>query len=232
MSFRHAFFFITFQVFGQYQATLRGKVALEDDIDFSGVIIQIRSYPVATTLHGFTTSDYDGNYEIKVQKPGKYSVYFKQFAYVDTTINIQIKDTDNFYKLDVFLKINTFDLPGVSIIDRIEGMRRRGDTLYFNTKHFSIGSERTVADLIENIPLLDYNGSSLYYGNKPIRALLLDGKELAGDNHLQFSDMVQLDRVQDVYLLENYQTFTERILNDTIDDSYAVEITLKEKALV
>jgi hypothetical protein len=70
---------------------------------------------------------------------------------------------------------------------------KRGDTTFYNTAYFKEGEERKLKDLIVKIPGFDIkDDGSLYYKNKAVDRIKIDGEEL-------FEDKVKL-------LLDNFPT--------------------------
>ncbi|WP_316753499.1 carboxypeptidase-like regulatory domain-containing protein [Pedobacter gandavensis] len=109
-------------------------------------------------------------------------------------------------------------------------LTQNGDTLNYNVKQFSRNQDRTIGDVIRNLPGITVNPSgTISYNGRPINKFYIDGDDLLGEKYALASNTITLDAVEAVQVLENHQP-VKMLENKVFSDDGALNIKLKESA--
>lgn len=109
-------------------------------------------------------------------------------------------------------------------------LTQNGDTLNYNVKQFSKNQDRTIGDVIKNLPGITVNSSgTISYNGRPINKFYIDGDDLLGEKYALASNSIPLDAVEAVQVLENHQPI-KMLENKVFSDDGALNIKLKESA--
>ena len=209
--------------------TLSISATLQDDPEASGISIQIL-YEDGGTLADFCITSKSTDCVFEDLGTGEYEVRVKFFGYKDSSQVIAL-DKNSELKLVFILRPISYNLPNVSVIDKIIGMKRRGDTLQYNLKAYTSGTEQNLGDIINQLPgmELDENGNVLVR-NKKADALLIEGRELVNDQHKLATEGMQSGLVDYIELIENYKKEKEQFVGEQENNKVAVNVRLKEDA--
>lgn len=209
--------------------TLSISATLQDEPEASGISIQIL-YEDEGTLADFCITSKSKSCVFEDIGTGEYEVRVKFFGYKDTSQVIRLEKNSEL-KLVFVLHPISYNLPNVSVIDKIIGMKRRGDTLQYNLKAYTSGTEQNLGDIINQLPgmELDENGNVLVR-NRKADALLIEGRELVNDQHKLATEGMQSGLVDYIELIENYKKEREQFVGEQENDEVAVNVRLKEEA--
>lgn len=232
MTLRKYLFLMIFQ-FTSIQFTITQSivvsVSLEGEDSSIGTSIQIFQSG-KKSLIDFCVVGENNKCKFILSDSGKYNIYVKYFGFRDTTHAIILNNDENI-ELHFVLEPISFDLPGISIIDKIMGIKKRGDTLQYNLRAYTNGSEKYLGDVIQSLPgiELDINGN-VKVRNKKIDALLIEGKEIINDQHILATEGIQNDVIESIELINNYRTQEELFENVIENEKIALNVILKENA--
>lgn len=205
---------------------LSGYVVLDEDMNKEGILIQLLD-TTGTKLFHFKTSDSIGHFAFEKLKIGFYKLHIAQLGYRDTSIVISCYQAD--IKIDTIrLKRLTLDLAGITIVDKAVLMRKSGDTTIFNLKILETGSEQSVTDIAMKIPGLSVNGNQYLFQNKPIKKVLINGKDISDNQQVEFTDAIHYKAVEDLRIIENYSD-TYQPYADNQGKEIAMDIKIKAK---
>lgn len=183
----------------------------------------------SSLLADHTLTDASGTYKVTAPRPGDYILEFRNINFEDTTFQVKAAEP-GVKQIDVALRAKIFDLQAVEVIDRLLGIRRSGDTLFYNIHAYTDGSETVIGDLLRKLPGIDVSPSGqVNYMGKTIDALLIEGNDLTGSQHAHITRHFQSDIVDGVQILENYTgEFDTRSLSGEME-RVAMNITLKKE---
>lgn len=186
------------------QTTVFGKVHDENGKPIDACTIFLINPLTALSLdHTFT--DEEGNFKLTAPSSGLFQLEFRNFSFYDTTLMVQL-DSQTPLELNVRMHSKVYDLQAVEVVDRLLGIRRSGDTLFYNPKVYANGSETNVGDLLEKLPGITVSpGGQVSYLGHSVDALLLEGHDLVGQNH---SDMIRnllAEDISNVQVIEHFQ---------------------------
>lgn len=176
--------------------------------------------------------------EFVIAKNGNYSYIFKKdydtllievrsMGYLSQTKLIFTPQKDKMYVVDFVMPVDTTELKEITI----KGSRRfeqKGDTLIYEVDAFKDGSEQKVEDLLKKLPgvEVDDNTGAIKYKGKAIETVTLDGDNLFGQNYTLGTRNINVDMVEQVEAIENYN---ENPLLKDVDNGEKVALNLKLK---
>lgn len=201
-------------------------VLLEDAGPATGASAQLLSGNDGSMLDFAFVGD-DGTCSFEKVKKGNYRIRLKFFGYRDSLLRLTF--TGKALHPEITLRTVAYDLPGVSVIDKIIGLKLKGDTLQYNIRAYTSGTEQTLGDVISKLPGLDVDGGNVKVGDKKVEALLVEGRDLVNDQHKMLTEGLQSDLVESVELIRNYRTDRDLFEGETVTDEYAVNILLKDE---
>lgn len=109
-------------------------------------------------------------------------------------------------------------LKEVVVKARYSGIKVKGDTIKFDTKHFSNGFENNVADILTSLPGIQVdNSGQVSYGGKNVNKLLVNGKDMFSDENrgLVIKNM-SAQIIEGAEIINNYNNEQEKISNNNI----------------
>ncbi len=223
------FFFTLIVSFSQLYAqncNLSGYASLVDSDHKEGIMIQLLD-TTATKLLQFRTTDSTGYFKFNNVKKGFYKIYITQFGYKSIQVLEQCNQADIDLK-NIQLTPLSINLEEISVIDKVYRMKKSGDTTIFNIKAFESGSEQSVSDIIMKIPGFSISGTQYFFQNKSIKKILIDGKDIADDDHIEFTDALHYNRIEDVRIIENYHD-SFKPYKEKQENEIALDIKTKTK---
>lgn len=208
------------------QVSISGIISDKSDTPLSGcTIFIVDTSSFLLTAHGL--SDDEGRFSIIVKSPGIWELKFRYIGYGDTSIYIDGYSRDSFF-LKVQLEELFYDLPSVTILDKLIGMKRSGDTLTYNIHAYTKGNETVVGDILSRLPGIQItNNGDVFYLGRRLDYLLLDGNDLVGRDHFIVTQGLRSEIVDRVQLLENFHGDFDQ--KDQKEERYALDILLKKE---
>lgn len=205
---------------------IRGRSLLSGSDEKAGNMIQLLD-TTNTKLIGFRTTDDQGEFKFSALKRGYYKIRMTQFGYADTILLVHCNQAVIELNLVTLMPLSV-NLEEVSVIDKAFLMRKSGDTTIFNIKAFETGSEQSVTDMVMKISGFSTNGSQYLFQNRPVQNVLIDGRDISDANHVEFTDAISYETIQDLRIIENYSD-TYQPYAEKQEKGIALEIKLKEK---
>jgi hypothetical protein len=159
--------------------------------------------------------------------PGKYtlSAAGNYFAKWDTTFQIISSDIDN---IVIPLLPLSKSLDTIRITSKRNPFFKRSDTLVFNAADYKRGNEKSLKDLINNLPGASVESGIIVVNGQVVQRLLLDGKDLTGADYSKIVNNLGVANVKELQLIQNYKDRFQ--LSYNLGDSIlAMNITFKNK---
>lgn len=209
--------------------SVKVSVQLSGEDQHSGISIHLLRQS-SGNLADYCVTGEDGSCEFTDVQSGSYEIKVKYFGYKDTTHLFDISEgSELFFQFE--LNPISFNLPNISVIDKIIGLRRRGDTLDYNIKAYTTGKENTLGDILKLLPGMEVdNEGNVLVRNKKVDELLLEGKELVNEQHKLATEGLQADVIYRIELIENYRKKKELFRGESENEKVAVNVLLKEDA--
>ena len=203
------------------QITIKGKINNTNRVSLQGTSIVITEITNEIILT-YSISDNKGNYElsftskqdslrIKISYIG-YATLSKIIANKNQVLNFNLTESSEKLK-EVVIKSNAIS--------------RKGDTINYSVNSFSKPEDRTIADVLKNMPGIEVldDGKILYQG-KPINKYYIEGLDLLEGKYNLANSNLPHKEVTKVQVLENHQPV--KILDSLVySDQAAINIKLK-----
>jgi len=210
-----------------YTQTIKGNVY--DDkgpIAFANILIKKTTNP--DLIYQFARANENGNFSISLKEPQD-SLLIEVNSYEYETVYKKVRfvlEKDKIITLNFKLNPSIIKLKEVIIGDD-KPIKVKKDTIVYDPNKFKNGSEKVVEDLLRKLPGIEVedNGQIKFKG-KTIKKLLLDGDDLFDSQYTIGSKNIDVDIVDKVEAIENYQ---ENILLKGLTSNDEVAINLKLK---
>lgn len=210
------------------QVYVGGQVRGEDGVPVLGASVLLYNDSLLTPpMVTCGTTQKDGKFRIDTKRDKQpYWLVVRSIGYKDYIREIISGRED----LDIVLRQDNTMLSEVVVKGFYSGVKVSGDTIKFDTKHFSNGFENSVADLIAGLPGVNVreNGSVLY-GGDVVNKLLVDGKDLftkdAGGYVLK---NMAAEIVDGAEIIKNYK---EGNIDDRFSQKDQLALNIKTKGL-
>lgn len=206
---------------GFSQSEIKGLLITEKSKPISGASFTITEVNTDDILN-YDISDNKGVFSILVNSTAKKlklhirSMGFKTIEKIidnkTQTLNFTLEDEVTVLK-EVLVKNNT--------------ITKRGDTISYSVSAFSKQADRTIADVLKNMPGIEVlsDGKILYQG-KPINKYYIEGLDLLEGKYNLANSNLPYKEVSKVQVLENHQPI--KILDSLVySDQAAINIKLK-----
>ena len=185
----------------------------------------ILAKPISSEIEmAFAITDEQGRYKLELRKNELYTVTVSYLGF--QPVNFEIKLTENVIK-NIQLQPATNQLEEVIIIQK-QPVIVKQDTIIYNTKVFTTGTERKLKQILKKLPgvEVDKNGSVTVLGKK-VTKLLVDGKTFFGGGTKLGVENIPANAIDAVEVLDNYNEVTFlKGLSDS--DKLAMNIILKK----
>jgi len=175
---------------------------------------------------GFRTTDARGQFSLAAPE-GESRLYLAQFGYQDTILSLHCR-SDTLRLGTLTLVPLSLDLEEISVVDKAALLRKSGDTTIFNIQLLETGSEQSVTDIIERVPGFFIDNGYIYYQNKKVEDVLVEGRQIATGKDAEFTDGILYESIQDIRLIENYFSGSVNFEPDSTSQQMALDLRLKE----
>lgn len=178
-------------------------------------------------LISFTATDEHGGFSCSGLPCTSYKVRFTQLGYRDTFVELVC--FGNVDLAPVMLSPLSVELDEISVIDKMVLLKKSGDTTIYNINAFKRGDERSAQDIIERIPGFEFQGKTLKYQGINIDRILVDGYAISDEDHLQWTNTIPIQIMDNIRLIEQYERSGDRIKDSTLVSLY-LDIALKKSS--
>lgn len=218
--------FISANIYSQY--TISGVVKDENNQKIDNAIILIKNSQTNEVV-AYKNTDEKGSFEISIPEKNHYTIECNLWGYESEIKEITITDSIKSYPIDFSLKQKMKEIEEVVVLGESAAIKEKKDTLSYNLKSFTNGSERNLKDILNKLPgiEIDENGKIKANG-KPVDKLLVDGKEFFGDNHQIATENLTAEMIGgvDVY---NHYTNNSNIKEIEGSEKTALNIDIKDE---
>ncbi|CAL2083525.1 conserved exported hypothetical protein [Tenacibaculum dicentrarchi] len=211
--------FFLFSIFSFSQSTINGNLKTIEGVPVSGVSVTIR---LLNTILNYGISNNKGEFSIRINsKTEKIQLKIRSMGFKNVSKIIENKtQTLNFVLEEEITELK-------EVIVKSLPITRKGDTINYSVSAFSKQEDRTIADVLKNMPgiqVLD-NGKILYQG-KPINKYYIEGLDLLEGKYNLANKNLPYKEVTKVQVLENHQPI--KMLDTLVfSDQSAINIKLK-----
>lgn len=187
------FLFASLNVFAQ-QFSVRGQIVdAQSGEPLAGANVMIRQ-PQAGFQSG-QSSGPNGDFEFKEIPAGNYALVISFVGYDNHFSRISI--TNRSLVLDpIKLTLKDQNLNEVRVSGTLVRQEQRGDTTVYNADAFKVNPDATTEDLLNKMPGITVEGSTVKAGGEQVRKVLVDGKEFFGNDPMLALRNLQADMVE------------------------------------
>jgi hypothetical protein len=210
------------------QISLSGKLVDPSGEPVAYATIQIKDDQENTLCYGL--SDDLGLFNISCLYQEIIYLKIDHLNYATYTDTVYIQPSSKKIARNVTLQPKENKLSEVLVRAPEREAKLSGDTIRYNLKLNTTGTERNLGEIIDRMPGLSVNDNGDIIANgKKIENLLVDGKAFFGDNHKLATENFKPEMVKGLSLIQNYQSNNmfegksgsqERALNIELDDTY------------
>lgn len=210
-----------FSINGIAQTKFNGTLSTEKGQSISGASITITELNSDDIL-SYDISDNNGTYSILINSKSKklqLNIRSMGFKTVNKTIENKAQ-TLNFVIEEQITELK-------EVVIKPNAITKRGDTLNYLVNAFTKQEDRTIADVLKNMPGIEVlsDGKILYQG-KPINKYYIEGLDLLEGKYNLANSNLPHKEVTKVQVLENHQPI--RVLDSLVySDQAAINIKLK-----
>lgn len=167
------------------------------------VILTVR--PQDSTVVAHTVTDGDGNFHVTGNLAGRYWIQAHQMGYLTASAEVELPSTT---PLSLLLKSDPKEIEAVRVAGRRGGMQRKGDTVGYNLKAYATGMEKTLGDVLANLPgiKVSANGEVTAQG-KPVSKILFNGRDYYGSNVAMATKNIDASVADTVKVIQGYSEF-------------------------
>ncbi len=187
------------------QANLSGVVILEeDDSPASGAFVSL-VLTDSVSMKKFTAADGDGIWQIKNIPKGDYLLNVRYLGRKELFYPVVVSDGDSLH-VTLKLQADALLLNGVEVKGDAIGITQSGDTLKFNLKYFSTGTEVNLGDVLNQLPGVEVaDDGTVKYAGKKVDKLLVHGKDILNNKHRLATESIRADQLEGVHVINDYR---------------------------
>ncbi len=210
--------------------SVKVDVSFFDNYSPNGASVQILD-SVSQELIDFCIVGDNGICFFEDLKNNTYQINARYFGYQDTTHYFSLKKNQTL-EFKFVLRSFNYNLPDISIVDKVIGLKKKGDTIVYNVNAYRSGTEQSLGDLLNTLPGVEVNlDGNVMVRNKKVDAFLVEGRELINSQHKLATEGLQYDIVKNIELIENYKSEKEIFENSEQETTkVAINVRLKEEA--
>lgn len=215
-------FFLFFFISSYSQTIIKGFVRDKDSepLFFSSVTLRLEN---SKSIISFCQTDEKGYYQLETNRVGNFILSLSSLNYTTISIPIELLNNQTIEK-NVILTYNPIELKEV-IIESKKTLTVKKDTIVFNAKSFSNGSEQVVEDLLKKIPGLTITSNgTIKVGNQEIEKIMIEGDDFFEKGYKLLSKNMPANEINKVEIYQNYSN--NKHLKD-IENSDKVALNLK-----
>ncbi len=177
-------------------------------------------------FQGFAITDEQGNFLIDLNTQQTYAVKVSYMGYLPVVDTLIVKDKDVIKQY--VLKPDRQQLDGVEIKYEMP-VSIKGDTIVYNADSFTNGTEKKLGDVLKKMPGIEVEkDGTVKVEGKKVNKVMVEGKNFfEGDSKLA-SKNIPANAVKKVQVLRNYNENSQLRNFEDNEDSYAINIKLKE----
>jgi len=161
-----------------------------------------------SSIVAFSNTDNNGCYTLRHFTRGNYLLSINCLGYLAQVKNVSINN-DSVYNLSFMLDEKAIALHEVTVKGRFSGISFGNDTIRYNPKVFTDGSEVVLSDVLNKLPGIevDTKGNIKAHG-KQVDKLLLNGQDFFAGNTQMAAKNLPAKIAESVEVLNNYSEYS------------------------
>ncbi|HLW50316.1 MAG TPA: hypothetical protein VKZ78_05040 [Sphingobacteriaceae bacterium] len=176
----------------------------------------------------FKPSDANGQFQLVVPDTASWSSLFIEVNHLGyAKINQPLENGVNRYEIE--MSERAIDLTEIEVRSRPR-IDSYGDTLSYDVASFARAEDRTIGDVLKNMPGMEVSESGqIKFNDKAISNLYIDGDDLLADKYAIGTKTIPHAMVQKLEVMQNHQPL-KVLRNKTLSDQVAINLVIKEEA--
>jgi len=160
-----------------------------------------------STIVSYSITNNNGVFTISY-KPGKYILKVSCLGYITQTKNIILSENQSI-NVNFILNENIIELEGAVITETNPGIRFAQDTIRFDPKVFTDGTEVNLGEMLNKLPgvEVDEKGGVKAQG-KQVENILLNGQDIFSGNTQMATKNLPADIAENVEVLNSYSEYS------------------------
>lgn len=161
--------------------------------------------PKDSSIVAHTVTNMAGFFRVKAAIKGNFWLQIHQMGYITQTKVVELPTN---VAQDFVLKDDPKEIEAVRIGGKRKGMVRKGDTIGYNLKAYATGMEKTLGDVLANLPGIKVgaDGSVMAQG-KEVSKILFNGRDYFGDNVAMATKNIEANVADTVKVVEGYSEY-------------------------
>lgn len=214
-------------VFAQTNS-LKGKVINDNNNPVSFATIILRAAKDSTVVK-YTSSDESGKYQIIGIANGQYRVEARCIGYLAEITNVWFFG-NNDLETDFILKEDAVKIDEAKITAHYKGFEIIGDTIRYDPRAYTDGSEITLGDMMNKLPGIEVDKSGrIKAQGKNVETVLIEGRDLFSHNTqmatqnlpASIADKVEIvNNYSEYSILSGFQSHEKTAVNVKVNDSF------------
>lgn len=157
-----------------------------------------------SVLVGYCVADLQGGYKIKLSHSGTYKIKASCLGYATHQEQINVLPNGSSC-INIVLKQTVTQIKDVIVQGGVQGIEQKEDTLKYNAKIFSDGTEKVLGDVLEKLPGVNVDvGGNITVQGERIDKVMLNGKDLFANNTQLAVNNLSADIAKDIEVIRNY----------------------------
>lgn len=224
-------FLLCIQVYtNAQQRTIRGEILNEISKEkIEGATVVLKSgFSSSAEILAYSITSASGAFCLQTERLPLDSVCIEVKCIGFKSYSQRITESTEQYR--ILLKEEAFSLE--EIIVKAERIRRSGDTISYNIASFATAQDRSIGDVLSNMPGISVadNGQISYNGNK-ISHLYIEGNDLFNEKYSIATQNLSYKNVAQAEIIENHQPIKALASsNDGSKREVALNLKLREGA--
>lgn len=175
----------------------------------------------------YVYSDKNGTFNIEMKlesiEAGK-SIVFSFLGYM-----VQ-KHVLRDFKSNIIVELTPTEIPLPEVKIVSHSIKEQGDTLIYNVARFKMAQDKSIADVLRNMPGIRVtDDGSIYYQGEPINKFYIEGIDLLDDKYKLASNNLRADYVENVQVLQQHEP-VKSLRGKTFSEQAAINLVLNEDA--
>lgn len=176
----------------------------------------------------FKASDANGQFQLVVPDTASWAnllieVNHLGFARVQRPLENEV------YRYEIQMDEKAIDLTEIEVRSRPR-IDSYGDTLSYDVGSFARAEDRTIGDVLKNMPGMEVSESGqIKFNNKPISNFYIDGDDLLADKYAIGTKTIPHSMVQKLEVMQNHQPL-KVLRNKMLSDQVAINLVIKDEA--
>ena len=183
-----------------------------------------------STMVKGTTTDFNGVFNIKGVKAGKYLLRFSYLGYNDVIKHVTVGEDGRDVNIGVVkMDPNTIMLKEAVVMGVKSPIVVKEDTIEFNADTYKTQANAVVEDLLKRLPGVEVGSDGKITANgKEVKKILIDGKEFFSDDPTVASKNIPAEMVNKLQVIDRKSDLARLTGVDDGEDETVINLTVKK----